>query len=451
MSTFPKLDVETGSYPCTVIYPNGDRQAGQLELEAAQSPHGEVFGWPPGLEKATSFPQSAQQYPVLACELRVGYQALLLNASVEMWFPGRSLVRAEAAVVGHGLEHDPESTFPEVSLQITGGHRVFGATPIAHTCGPTSFPSEGQVEYKATVDVDANRSYQRDDVELRCRYWLSVHHLDYYRFGLRTAPVFEIRDASRPSALGWIANHVRPLRELITLATLEPQTVSWLELDHEKDGKNFGSVQVFSREIAQSPYAPSLDRDKDGRSLFLFSSLPYSPLELVERWEKLRAAHPNFIEPLMRGVTEPTDSRSGFLLLVQALEGLHAETYGEGPQSLEEHKEERESILKEVKTLGLDKDRRAFLHRWLDMNGRYSLRERLEELRDAVASDVAILVDLTLIPGDVPRYRNQISHGAASIPAQTLRPVNRALAALGVAHVLRLLDLPRDRMSQLFT
>jgi hypothetical protein len=450
VSTFPKLAVETGSYPCTVIYPNGDRQAGQLELEATKSPHGEVFGWPPGLGKATSFPQPAQQYPVLACELRVGYQALLLNASVGMWFPGRSLVRADAAVVGHGLEHDPESTFPEVSLQITGGHRVFGITPIAPTWGPTSSPSEGQVEYKTTVDLDANRSYQRDDIELRCRYWRSLQSLDYYRFGLRTAPVFEIRDASRPSALGWIANHVRPLRELITLATLEPQTVSWLELDREKD-EDFGSVQVFSREIAQSPYAPSLERDKDSQSLFLFNSLPYSPLELMERWEKLRAAHPNFIEPLMRGVTEPTDSRSGFLLLVQALEGLHAETYGEGPQSPDEHKEERESILKEVKALGLGKKRRAFLHRWLDMNGRYSLRERLEELRDAAASDVAMLVDLNQIPGDVPRFRNQISHGAASIPAQTLRPVNRALAALGVAHVLRLLSLPRDRMSKLFT
>ncbi|WP_139173673.1 HEPN domain-containing protein [Geodermatophilus telluris] len=434
-----------------MIYPNGDRQAGQLELEPSKSPHGEVFGTPPGLEKATSFPQPPQHFSVLACDLRVGYQPLLLNASVEMWFPGRSLVRAEAAVVGHGLEQDPESTFPEVSLQITGGHRIFGATPVKETSGPRSLPPQGTVEYKATIDVDANRSYQRDDVELRCRYWLSAHNLDYYRFGVRTAPVFEIRDASRPTALGWIADHVLPLRELVTLGTLEQQTVSWLELDHEDDGTKFGSVQVFSREIAQSPYAPTIDRDKDGRSLFVFSALPYSPLELVERWEKLRAAHPNFIEPLIRGVTEPTDSRSGFLLTVQALEGLHTETYGEGSQYSAKHKEERDSILKDVKQLGLSKKRRAFLHRWLDMNGRYSLRDRLKELRDDVADDVLSIVNLDLIPGDVPLYRNQISHGAGNVPATTLRPVGRALAALGVAHVLRLLDLPRDRMSHLFT
>jgi hypothetical protein len=88
-------------------------------------------------------------------------------------------------------------------------------------------------------------------------------------------------------------------------------------------------------------YAPSADPYNESRTLFTFPGLPYSPVDLLRRWEDLRAAHRSFIQPLMQGLTEQTNARARFLLLVQALEGLHTEMIGEGPVPVEEHREKR--------------------------------------------------------------------------------------------------------------
>jgi len=454
VSDFPDLPLKIGSYPCTVLHPTGQRLAGQLELHAEQRPHGEIFAWPHELQSAMNFPQPTEKFATLKCELQTGYEVLLLNVSVEVWFPGRATFKADAAVVGLDLSTDPESCFREVSLQITNGHRVFGPTPIRQTAGPTSLPKTGTYDYRATLSVDADKSYVRGSIELRCRYWHSSHRGDYYRFDVQTAPVFEARSDDLLTGGQWIERHVLPLRELVTLATLQPQTISWLTLEPDGDSRVGSRQQVFSSAIAQAPYAPTRDALNDARALFVFSDLPYSPVELLERWELLRSTHHNFIGPLMQGVTTPRmDFRSRFLALVQALEGLHTQVYGEGPLPEEEHRRQLEGILNEVKRLGLAKDGRIYLRRWLDWSGRYSLRERLKELRDVVADEISSLpeLDLDLVPGDVSVYRNKISHGADSYPLEVLRPINRVLSALGVAHVLRLLELPLNRMTNVFT
>ena len=396
-------------------------------------------------------PQPAEQFPLLKCDLRAGWEVLLLDATVQAWLPERASFQASLAVAGHGLSADPGRGFPEASVQITEGHRLFGVPPLTKVTFPTPMPETGKVQFSVEVDRDANVTYRSDDDEVRCRYWINGSLTDYRRFFVTTAPVFEIRNAALLTPAKWMTSHVLPLCELVTLATLEPQTVAWATLDEEHEGGSkegsTRSYQLFSQDIQQAPYAPAADPHKESRTLFTFPELPYSPVELLRRWEDLRTTHRGFIRPLMQGLTEQMNPRARFLFLAQALEGLHTETAGEGPVPVEQHKAKRKEVLQAVKDVGLDK---KWTDRWLDRYGRFSLAERLTQLRDAVQPDVERVADIGLVPGEIPDIRNRLSHGAEDYSWQNLRSAMLVMSAIGAAHVLRMLDLPLDRLPMVF-
>lgn len=448
MSEFPGLVVKPGSYPCVIEHPNGQRLAAELDLGAGHNPQGQVFGWPVDeRDGIRTLPQPAERFPLLKCDLRAGWEVLLVEATVQAWLPERASLQASLAVAGHGLSGDPGRGFPEVSVQVTEGHRLFGRAPLTRVTFPTQMQETGKIEFSVEVDRDANVTYTSGGTELRCRYWINGSLTDYRRFFVTTAPVFEIRSATPLTPGEWMASHVQPLRELVTLATLEPQTVAWATLDEEHEHASTEvstrSFQLYSQDIHQAPYAPAADPHQESRTLFTFPELPYSPVDLLRRWEDLRTAHRGFIRPLMQGLTEQMNPRARFLFLVQALECLHTETAGEGPVPVAQHRAKRKEVLQAVKDAGLDK-------KWADRYGRFSLAERLTPLLDAVRSDVERVADVVLVPGDIPDIRNRLSHGAEDYSWQALRPAMRVMSAIGAAHVLRQLDLPLDRLPMVF-
>lgn len=65
--------------------------------------------------------------------------------------------------------------------------------------------------------------------------------------------------------------------------------------------------------------------------------------------------------------------------------------------------------------------------------------------------DVERVADAGLVPGNIPDIRNRLSHGAEDYSWQSLRPAMRVMSAIGAAHVLRLLDLPPDRLPMVFS
>lgn len=449
---FPPLMVKPGSYPCVLYHPDGQLLPGVLDLGACHSPHGQVFDWPVR-ERAgiRSVPQPVEQFPVLKCSLRAGWEVLLAEATVQALLPGQASFRASLGVAGHGLLADPGKGFPEASVQVTEGHRLFGRPPLTQVVFPHPMPETGTAAFSVQVDLDANVTYRSDDTELRCRYWITSSLTDYRRFFVTTAPVFEIKSASPLTPAQWMTRYVLPLRELVTLATLQPQAVAWATLDMNNEGASAEggtqSYQLYSRDIRQVPYAPTADPHDESRTLFTFPGLPYSPAELLSRWEDLRTTRKSFIQPLMQGLTEQMSARARFLLLVQALEGLHTEMAGEGPVPIEEHRDKRKEILKVIKDAGLDK---KWADRWLDRHGRFSLAERLSELRDMVREDTGGIADISLVPGDIPEIRNRLSHGSGDYSWEDLNPAMRVMSAIGAAHVLRLLGLPTDRLSAVF-
>lgn len=367
---------------------------------------------------------------------------LLFEVAVQALLPGQASWRASLAVTGSGLLSNPGKSFAEASLQVTGGHRLFGTAPLSKVTFPSPIPETGKAEFSVEVNSDANATYRSGETEVRCRYWINSSLNDYRRFFVTTAPVFEVKSPRPLTPPQWMASHVLPLRELATLATLEPQSVAWATVDTDGESGT-RSCQLYSEDIQQAPYTPTADPHTESQTLFTFPGLPYSPVDLLQRWEALRTARKSFIQPLMQGLTEQMNARTRFLLLVQALEGLHTEMVGEGPVTIDEHREKRKEILKAVKDAGLDK---KWADRWLDRHGRFSLQERLTQLRDMVHEDVEQVADVSLVPGEIPEIRNRLSHGAGDYSWEVLNPVMRVMSAIGAAHVLRLLDLPADRL-----
>lgn len=457
MGDFPKLIIKPGSYTCVLEHPDGRRITGQIELNASQSPLGEIFGWPPvpSSKGVTAYPQPDEHFASLKCDLRQGLEVLLLDVTVRVWFPERAHFYARHALVGHGLFSNPDRHFAGASVQITAGHRLFGEIPIISTLGPRYIPETGNVDFTARMSSGANKTYISGNSELRCKYWFTHSSNDYYQFRLATAPVFELENSqSSLSASDWLTRHLLPLRDLITLATLEPQTLAWVMLDESRMAAEEivtqRDFQLFSSEVSQEPYSPTADGINDGRTLFTFSEAPINPVDLLIRWDELRQSHAAFIRPLMQGLTEKLSPQARFLFLVQALEGLHAKTVGEGPVTVAEHRKKRSSILKVLKDAGLEKEDREWANRWFDLYGRYSLAERLTQLRDAVQEEIEGAVDLSVMPGSIPEIRNNLSHGAKDYQWQDLLPQMRAMSAVGVAHILSLLGLPTDRLSRMF-
>ena len=101
LSEFPGLMVKPGSYPCMVEHPSGQRLAAELELGAGRSPLGQVFGWPvEERDGIRTWPQPTERYPLLKCDLRAGWEVLLVDATVQARFPEQASLTAALAVAG---------------------------------------------------------------------------------------------------------------------------------------------------------------------------------------------------------------------------------------------------------------------------------------------------------------------------------------------------------------
>ena len=180
---FPKLVVEPGSYPCVIEHPDGRQLDAILDLGAGQSPRGQVFDWPvPERGGIRVVPQPVEQFPLLKCSLRAGWEVLLLEAAVQALLPGQASLRASLAIAGSGLLADPGKSFAEASMQVTEGHRLFGRAPLTKVIFPTQLPETGKADFSVEVDLDANATYRSGDTELRCRYWINSSLTDYRRF-----------------------------------------------------------------------------------------------------------------------------------------------------------------------------------------------------------------------------------------------------------------------------
>jgi hypothetical protein len=445
--------LKPGEYPCVVHHPTAGNLPGTAELCPGRDPVVHVYDWPiVASGGVTSFPGPEEQLATARCELRQGVDLILFDAVVQPWLPEHAWMSSSLALAAPPGFVEPDTRFFEARLQITHGHRVFGTFPIHAVEWPSQPATTGTDRYSVHWDADAITRFPLGGVDLRAEFLISHSIGDRYQFSLQSRPVFTLTSEAARSPAEWMRDYLEPLRDLVSLATLEPQRIAIASVGSPDNDERERPLDytLFSRAIDQEAYSPSIDTRNDGRTLFTFRDAIGNPLELLSRWQQLQRDSSAFVEPLLAGLTQPASPRVHFLALVQALEGLHAEQHGEGRIPVEDHRARRTSVLEEVGRAGISDESLDWLKAWIDRYGRYSLRERLDQLATEVADDIGPIAGAQLEARRIAEIRNGLSHGSRKYSGDELQPHLRAMAVVGIAHLLRLLEVPPGNIERFF-
>src|SRR5581483_4033715 len=203
----------------------------------------------------------------------------------------------------------------------------FGVAPIAKLNWPK--PKSATKTYSATLNRAANRVWRdsRNGITVDFGY-PHAYGLNFYRFGLTFAPVFDLTSREPLTLDQWRDQWIAPLIDLASIATKRPQTLSWLNVHHGA-GRARVSGTVFAWGVHQSPYAAHYDNEwrlnSELRPLFRLAQLPVTPMRLVRNWRGLQASDDPFVELYRAALFQPDPPpRARYLHLIQALEARHA-------------------------------------------------------------------------------------------------------------------------------
>lgn len=454
--------VPPGTYPCQWSY-RDEAVAGELSFEPSSRPAGELFNasgiWVDH-ENSKSFSPHVDRVEIVRGWTRRGDDIALLGAQIRHVFPERSLVQAELGLVGHDLPED--LLFPSVEFQVGGLTELSGVRPLKHVSMPKTLDGDPKIAATWNSEGTRQRWMTSDGDELELNYDANMSWNEFYGLSVTAAPVVTVAGVPR-SAEEWMRRYVRPMAEITTLATQHSQTISWVCL-----GRAQGRfpVQVIAADIAQQPYdasPPEHDALITHGSGTLFrlggegaASLP----DLFERWAHLRSTHGTFFDYLTVAMRNTLSTRSRFLALVPALEGLHLARYGDGPVPRNAFQKMRKAVIKRLSVIeNVESDDIAFLKEWLAPYGSYQLAYRLREifekeigpdlngqirarvdpLPDSLVGFVEGVEDVWAVMGTA---RNRIAHGAEIQPSSAqLGVLTRLAHTITVGAALRILGV----------
>ena len=458
-----KLIVPPGTYPCQWRY-RDQVVSGQLRLEESKAPAGEldkVSGVWVESEQSKSFEPRMDGADVLWGWTGRGDDAALLDVEVEHFLPGRSSAWAKTALIGHDLPED--LLFDSVEFQVGGLTELSGIRPLKNVGVPVTL--ENDPVASATWDSEATRqkwiSAEGDQAELT--FTAEMDWGQGYGFSLTAAPVLEVSGTPR-SAGDWTSQYVRPLAEITSLATQRPQQVSWVTL--RTGGKDKSPVQLFASDVVQQPYDAAPPQHSELISYASGTLIRLGPggaalPDLLKGWTSLRTMYSTFFDYLTVAMRGTMNTRSRFLALMPALEGLHVAKYGDGPMARPDYKRQRRDVIKRLSEVeGLGQDDVDFIKNWLGVYGSYQLAERLHEIRDKelganLRDRIQERVDPlpTVLEGLVQgatdvwavmgTARNRIAHGDANQPsAAQLATLTRLAHTVAIGAALNHLGVP---------
>lgn len=445
--------LEPGAYPCRVEHPTAGGLPGLVSIQAGKGVEVHIYEWPEDPGQSWSF-GGQHSLPILRCDLHLGVHLTLFDAIAHETFPDRLWVVAPLAVAAPPGHVDADVAYFGAQVQITNGHRVFGTWPIQKVQWPSVPPATGTEELSAFWDVDSTITTQfGEGIDLIASYTRYQDITDRYRFTVTSEPTFALSSTAAKSPSEWMSDVLVPLREFVSLATLEPQRFAAASVDRPDDDERDRQVDytLYSPDIDQQPYRPVSDPKHDGLTLLTLKDVTPNLHSVVARWLQFRQKQPGVAGPLFSTLTEPADARSQFLGLVQALEGLHGYRFSQGKVTEEVHRARRDEVLAEVAELGASDASIAWLEKWADRYGRYTLPERLQQLKEDSEDDLEGIKVNRLEPRRIAKIRNELSHGAATAySAAELRPHVQAMALVGIAQLLRVLDVAPTNLSRFF-
>lgn len=465
-----KLQLEPGEYQCTWSLPKADGSfkdfPGVLSLESGKPPEGSAHGDLPiswseenGSCKA-GFPQVVERV-TLRGHLINGYDVLLVDASVHYWFPERAHLSARAAVVGLWLFSSKQNvdSFSGIKMQVTGLDVVAGVAPLKSF----TFPAPNAVHlsglWSAEGNPESSQEWTDASTTLRLEYDGSARIGDPYSYGLAFSPVVLVRSDHQRSLEQWLDEWIDPIARLITLATGRREETTYLALEMPSLPPFFhpGYAQVFGSGLTQVPYE-SRQRDlMEVRPALRLKADGLSMLTLVNSWQPLREEHHPLVETYGAVLgAERQHPRARFLLLIQALEGLHGyETKPRYERRVARHVEQRRAVLDAVLHT-LDEEQQKFLKKNLSKRPASSLDDALRAQFTSLPLDLThelatkrLIQDLRADPrphdgpvGTLRLIRNDLAHGRQGYDALDLHEVDDVLERVTRAHLLRILGCP---------
>jgi ApeA N-terminal domain 1 len=419
--------------------------------------------------RSAEFPQIIHR-DVVVGHLANGAHAVLADATIEYWFPGQGHLSAASAVLSVAeVPQDRVPAYSRIEFQVHALDAVAGVAPLKSTLWPTGKDTEHlEGTWSAEGNPQSSQEWTDEGVTFRLEYDLSLRSMDPYSYRMGLSPVARI-EASQPLTIRqWVEDWVEPTRRLVCIATGETQDLTYLAVRDGVGGEQGWSQrgQVFGSGITQAPYESRQDDvRKRGTSLYLKPD-GISLLALVRKWQDLTATRHPLVETYGAMLTaRDQHPRSRYLLLIQALEGLHGfETKEAYERRRTKHQEERTTVLAAVHG-HLNSKGKRFLQRNLAREPRTSLDDALRGLMKGLPGEpLAKIADSDLIieamqDEPVPEttesamriIRNNLTHGNRGYEPRHLYDVVKILERVVRAHALRVLEAGPQSVERVLT
>jgi hypothetical protein len=259
----------------------------------------------------------------------------------------------------------------------------------------------------------------------------------------------------------WIA----PLRNIISLATGRQETISHLAVALGPPGAETGDyMQVYGSTLTQQPFASDPNDVAKTRPAFhCHGDDSVSLLKLCRGWQAAKADRHPLVETLE--ALAPLAQQYGrprFLLLVQALEGLH--NFANAPAIKDSATHHTESLAQAKGALvaveELDPKIKTFIKNQLPSRPGADLARTLRWVQRALPVDVAEQLEGLELVGKViagteagnwsealRTVRNDLSHGSRTWDRELLADAADLLERMARAHLMNVIGCPMSSMT----
>jgi ApeA N-terminal domain 1 len=363
-----------------------------------------------------------------------------------------------------------EPLFKRVKVQISHLDCIFGAAPLRSATTPEVTSTHLDGIWSVTGEPKSSQEWADDDA-VRLEFDGSMSIGDPYSFHMGFSPV-AVLSAAAPLPLDeWLTRWVTPLRRLVALATGRQQDVTYLAVeaagDEDEERRGPAWLQVYGAGITQDPFASDLQSIRETRTVFTTAGDDISALSLLRDWQRLdRERHP--LLQTYGGVIDvrPDHPRARFLLLVQALEGLHGHENREQTEAKQaEHLKLRQEVLANAQRVMDDADYR-YLKANLPKRPPTNLDHALAGCLTGLPVDLSPSLEQTSLAQKVRAeqankapttlsairvVRNDLAHGNRGYERAELTEVVVVLERVVRAHLLRLLRCPEPALVRALT
>ena len=429
---------------------------GDLILAPDRPPRAMAYGDLPGIwtvangTKAAAFPQWHDGGEVQG-QLLNGMHVILVDTVVEA-VADRTRLIGRAALVGRS-KVPANFTVHRIEVQVDALDALAAIPPLKPQ--PLQIPGSTkrhlEFEWTATGQPDSTQIWSDAGAEVKFRYSVSRSADDWWAFRVTFSPVVLITPTEPMSFTVAFEDWVEPLRNVVSVSTGRPQPITYLAVDLGAEVGDPVTHQVFGTALHQQPYASLGNTVRNRRPSFRVSPTELSLLELLRRWQEMKAEHHPLIETYGSLIyAKDQHPRSRLLLLLQAIEGLYGhEHQAEYEDRVAKHTTRRSEVIEALADVGTEVLK--FVKKYLARVPPSTLDVAVAETLKAAPVDVTeqlaatkLLQNAASVPAGLRVMRNKMAHGVLGYDAMDLYDVVQPLEGVVRANMVRVLGGTQD-------